>query len=182
MAGSDALPQEDNRSDWFHAELTRAQSALYAYACTLMAGAAEAWDVLQESNRVMWQKASEVRSVDGFLPWAYRVVHYQVMAHRKRLARDRHVFSVSVLERLAERAAADDPEGEDQVAALEDCMAELSPQQREYLSLRYVEGLAVNEIACRVKRSENAVAATLYRARLALARCIEAKAAGGGGQ
>ena len=145
-----------------------------------MAGSTDAWDVLQEANVVMWQKAAEVNSAAGFLPWAYTVVRYQVMAHRKRVSRDRHVFSLGVLERLAERAAVLGTECEEQVVALEDCLTELPDQQREYLSLRYVEGMAVQDIACRMNRTENSVAATLYRARLALAKCIEARMTGGG--
>jgi RNA polymerase sigma-70 factor, ECF subfamily len=173
-------PSEDGGGGWFDRELARAQSALYAYACTLMAGSADAWDVLQEANVVMWQKVAEVTSPADFAPWAYTVVRYQVMAHRKRMSRDRHMFSLGVLERLAEPAAVLSTEFEGQVAALEDCLKELPEQQREYLSLRYIEGMAVKDIARCVNRTENAVAATLYRARLALAKCIEAKMAGGG--
>ena len=61
----------------------------------------------------------------------------------------------------------------DQTAALEDCMRKLSEHQRECLSLRYVEAMSVGQIAERMNRRENSIAATLYRARLALAHCIE---------
>lgn len=173
-------PSDGKTTDWFDRELAQSQGVLYAYACTLMAGSADAWDVLQEANVVMWQKAAEIHSPADFLPWAHTVVRYQVMAFRKRISRDRHVFSLGVLERLAERAAVLCVGFDDQVAALEDCMAELPEQQREYVSLRYSDGTTVQDIARRTNRSENAVAATLYRARLALARCIEAKISRGG--
>ncbi len=151
------------------------QSALYCYAHTLMAGSDSVWDVLQEANLVMCRKAGEVSSPAGFLPWAYTVVRYQVMAHRKRVSRNRHVFSLGVLERLAEHAAVQSVDFGDQTAALEDCMRKLSEHQRECLSLRYIEAMSVGQIAERMNRRENAVAATLYRARLALAHCIEDK-------
>jgi RNA polymerase sigma-70 factor (ECF subfamily) len=173
MAISDTLREDD--SGWFGAELARAQSALYAYAHTLMAGSDCAWDVLQEANLVMCRKAGEVSGPEGFLPWAYTFVRYQVMAHRKRVSRDRHVFSLGVLERLAEHSAVQSVDFGDQTAALKDCMTKLSEHQRECLSLRYAEAMSVGEIADRMNRGENAVAATLYRARLALAQCIEEK-------
>jgi RNA polymerase sigma-70 factor, ECF subfamily len=174
-------PSSTGQPDWFAVELVQAQSALYAYVSTLMAGSTDSYDVLQEANIVMWQKAGEVDSAAGFLPWAYSVARYQVMAYRKRVSRDRHVFSLGVLERLAERAASHHAVSEDEIAILEDCMAKLSAQQREYVSSRYSEGMAVQEIAQKMCQSENAVAATLYRARLVLAKCVEAKLADRGG-
>ena len=51
---------------------------------------------------------------------------------------------------------------------------------REYLALRYHENLSGGEVAQRLNRPENAVAAVLYRARLALARCITGKLAKAG--
>jgi RNA polymerase sigma-70 factor, ECF subfamily len=177
MDSSNAPLDEGGGPGWFGVELARAQSALYAYASTLMAGSSDAWDVLQEANLVMWRKAAELGSAAGFLPWAYSVVRFQVMAYRKRAARDRHVFNLGVLERLSERIAVQYVDFDDQVAALDDCMARLSEQQRECLAFRYVDGMAVQEIARRINRGENAVAATLYRARLALAQCVEGKMA-----
>jgi RNA polymerase sigma-70 factor (ECF subfamily) len=171
----DKSTQGGGDPQWFAVELMKAQSAMYAYASTLMAGSSDAWDVLQEANLVMWRKASELNSAAGFLPWAYTAVRYQVMAYRKRVSRDRHVFNLGVLETLSERAAVQFVDFEDQVVALEDCMKKLSEQQHECLVLRYVEGLAVHEIARQLNRGENAIAATLYRARLALAQCVEGK-------
>jgi RNA polymerase sigma-70 factor (ECF subfamily) len=175
MAEPDGLRENRDDSGWFGAELSRAQSALYAYAHTLMAGSDSAWDVLQDANLVMCRKAGEVSSPAGFLPWAYTVVRYQVMAHRKRVSRDRHIFSLGVLEKLAEHAAVQSADFGDQTDALEDCMRKLSEQQRECLSLRYVEAMSVSQIAEHMKRRENTIAATLYRARLALVLCIEDK-------
>jgi len=111
------------------------------------------------------------------MPWAYRVARFQLMAYRKRVSRDRHMFSLSLLEKLAERAASHPAAhaAADEIAILESCMDKLTEQQREYVAMRYSDGLAVQEIAAQTHQTENAVAATLYRARLALAKCMEAK-------
>ena len=145
-----------------------------------MAGAADAWDVLQEANRVMCQKSGDVGSAAEFLPWAYTVVRYEVMTYRKRAARDRHVFDLEVLDRLAERAELQNAGFADRLAALDECLKKLPDRQRHCIALRYSESLSVGEIAERIERAENAVAAVLYRARTALAQCIEAKMARGG--
>ena len=80
-----------------------------------------------------------------------------------------------LFDRLAEHVAAQYVDFEDQVVALEDCMTKLSEHQRKCLAFRYAEGMAVHEIAQRMNRKENAIAAVLYRARLALAQCVEGK-------
>jgi RNA polymerase sigma-70 factor (ECF subfamily) len=165
--------------DWFAAELAAAQIPLWAYIRTLLAGSEGAWEVLQNANRVMCEKAAEVTDLSGFRPWAYTVVRYEVLTYRKRAARDRHVFSQAVVEKLADRAAAQDDEFEDRVAALKHCLGELPERQRQSLDLRYREGNSLGEIARLLQRSETAVGAMLYRARLALARCIEGRMVSG---
>jgi RNA polymerase sigma-70 factor (ECF subfamily) len=166
--------------DWFGVELARAQMPLFAYVRNLMAGAADSWDVLQDANRVICQKAATVKSAAEFLPWAYTIARYKVMHYRQRLSRDRLVFSPEVLERLADRAPAMQEDYSDRMAALGNCVKKLTEQQRKYFVFRYIDELGLGEIARRVGRAENAVAAALYRARTALAQCIETALAAGG--
>ena len=61
----------------FVERLTEAQSALYGCIHAMMAGAPAVADVLQETNRVLWKKAAEYDSSRTFLPWAYRVAHFE---------------------------------------------------------------------------------------------------------
>lgn len=166
---------KDHNPEWFAVELARSQSTLYAFANTLMAGSESAWDVLQEANLVMCRKAGEVDGPEGFLPWAYTVVRYQVMAHQKKHSRDRHLFSEKVMDNLVEHAAGQSADFGGRIAALKVCMEKLSEYQRQCLSLRYVEAMSLGQIAEQINRRENAVAAVLYRARLVLAECVEGK-------
>lgn len=99
------VEKHDTQPEWFAEELAAAQIPLPAYIRTLLAGGKGAWDVLQDANRVMCEKASEVAARSDFRPWAHTVVRYEVLAYRKRAARDRHVFSQAVLDKLAEQAA-----------------------------------------------------------------------------
>lgn len=157
----------------FVERLTGAQSALYACIHTLMAGAAEAADVLQETNRVLWQKAAEYDAARPFLPWAYRIAQFQVMAHRKRLSRERLVFDEELVGQLADEFKQQAHAGDGQLRALEQCLQKLPEAHRELVAAKYERGEAVNDIAARVGRPVNAVSAMLYRIRNALAECIE---------
>jgi RNA polymerase sigma-70 factor (ECF subfamily) len=157
---------------WFNRELVQAQGALYGYAAALLGGSRDAWDVLQSANQVMCEKADDVAAPADFLPWAFTVVRFQVMAHRKRATRERHVFGLSVFEKVAAKAAEKQSQFADRIRALETCLQKLPERQRKYVSLRYDDRLPIREIAGRMDCSENTVALALHRARAALAGCI----------
>ncbi len=186
MSGAEKPFTKRVTPNWFAAKLAEAQPLLYARICTLLGGAADVWDVLQNANRVMLEKASEVESPDGFMPWAYTVARFEVMAYRKQCAvqssRRRHISDPGVLEKIAQRfseqsLAAWDSYWQDRLAALIECMKELPERQRQCVALRYDGDLPLSEVAAQLNRSENTVAAALYRARLSLAACIKRKLA-----
>jgi RNA polymerase sigma-70 factor (ECF subfamily) len=56
---------------------------------------------------------------------------------------------------------------------LENCMERLNPRQRELIAARYGRGEAVQDIATRLSRPENAMAALFYRLRKLLADCAQ---------
>lgn len=155
----------------FVARLTQAQSALYGAIHTLLAGAPDVPDVLQETNRVLWRKAADYDPGRSFLPWALTVARYEVLAHRKRRARDRLVFDEALVGELAaeyERQA--EPEGA--LQALEHCLQALPAAHRDLVDCRYLHRESVQVIAARQGRSPAAVSALLYRIRGLLADCV----------
>jgi RNA polymerase sigma-70 factor (ECF subfamily) len=174
------LPEATGAPAWLSVEIARAQIPLYAYVRSLMGGSADAWDVLQDANRVICEKAGSLKSSADFLAWAYTVARYEVLHYRQRAARSRLVFSAEVIEQLADEGTAACGDFADRTAALESCFKKLPERQQQYVRLHYTDELSVGEIARRTARGENAIAAALYRARVALARCIEAALAVGG--
>lgn len=156
----------------FVARLTEAQSALYGSIHTLLAGGTAVSDVLQETNRVLWQKAALYDPTRPFLPWALTVARFEVLAHRKRQSRDRLVFDDGLVAQLAgeyERQSA----GDGALQALDRCLQKLPTAQRTLLDARYLRGEPVQAIAAREGRAAGAVSALLYRIRAALAECMD---------
>lgn len=157
------------------AQLTAAQGALYAYVCALLGGSRDAADVLQETNLVLWKKADEFDPGRSFIAWACKIAFFQVLAYRQRRASDRHLsnFSEDSLARIAARMEPPSEVFAERMRLLDDCIAKLPEYQRELVRLRYDERLGVKTISDMLQRSENAVAAALYRARLTLTECVE---------
>lgn len=181
MSDSKGLQSDLQTPSWLASELARAQPALFSYACTMLGGTHDAWDLLQNANQIILEKAFEVHGVEGFMPWALTIIRYQAMALRTKVARDRHVFNLVVLEKMSRHADAQSVDFPDRVTALEECLNLLPERQRECLALRYNRNLPVRDIAQQIRRPERAVTNVLYRARLALAECITRKLSKGSG-
>lgn len=157
-------------------QITAAQSSLYAFILTLLAGHEGAADVLQETNLKLIREAHRYDTSRPFLPWAMTLAKFEVMAWRTRQGRSRLVLDNDVAELMAEEIG--DSQDDRELAALESCLAGLPDRQRELIAARYHQGETVRAIAKRLGQPENALAAMLYRVRKALHDCITAKLAG----
>lgn len=164
-------------SERFATQLTAAQGSLYAYVCSLLGGSRDAADVLQETNLVLWRKAGEFKPELSFNAWAYKIAYFQVLAYRKRQAIDRHRcnFNEELLDRIAAKLEPQADLFAQRMRMLDECIDKLPDYQRALIRMRYAERLGVNAISHRLRKSENSVAAALYRARLSVIDCVETK-------
>lgn len=170
---SPTTPEASGISPDFAQHLIASQSALYAFIASLMGGVSEANDVLQETNLKLCNKASEYDPAQPFLRWAYVFARFEVMAWRKKQSRSRIVLDDELVAMIAtdwDGAAGDATQ---QMTALEGCLDKLPQQQRDLLDARYGRGEAVQDIAARHCRTENAMSALFYRVRKSLADCID---------
>lgn len=154
-------------------QITAAQSALYAFILTLMAGQEGAADVLQETNVKLIRELHRYDTSRPFLPWAMTLAKFEVMAWRTRQQRSRLVLDNDVAELMAEEIT--EVQDDRELSALESCLAALPARQRELIAARYDRGETVRAIAKRLGQPENALAALLYRVRKALHECITSK-------
>jgi RNA polymerase sigma-70 factor (ECF subfamily) len=169
MANSepDALPAD------FVSRLMANQGALYGFIASLMGGLDQANDILQETNLKLCRKAAAYDPTQPFLRWAYAFARNEVLSWRTRQARSRLVFDDALVAQIADLFASADDHTERHLAALEKCVENLPPRQRELVTARYGRGEAVQDIAARLAMPENALAALFYRLRKALGSCVE---------
>ena len=174
------MPDDLSRnSDAFVQLMTEHQGRLYAYILSLLGDPDQANDVLQETNLVLWRSAQEFQMGSNFRAWAFRIAHFQVMAHRQRQLRDRLVFDDEMLAVLDPAAKAVDETYESRQERLTACLEKLPAHQRDLLRQRYADGLSLQAIAEAVRRTANAVAQTLFRVRRTLIDCVTRLADGG---
>lgn len=172
----------DSRDDIddFVQQVNASQRSLYAFILSLLPRREEAYDVLQETNLVIWQKRADFAQGTNFFAWASQIARNKVLMHRRKMRRDRLCFDDLLVGKLADDVADKSFFGEHWLPPLWQCVDKLGEEDRLLLEKRYVDGLQARHIANQVGRSPGAIAQALYRIRLTLMRCIDAALQAGG--
>lgn len=139
----------------------------------LLVRSSDVEDVLQEVNSVLWEKASEFQAGTEFWAWASQIARFKALNHIRKYSRGRLVFDDKLLSELADLAHERLSQLDHRRDALEGCLNELPPPQRQLIDLRYAGGHAIEAIAEIIGRPQAAIPQTLYRVRQALLACIE---------
>ena len=155
--------------------LTSHQGRLFAYVLSMVGDADQARDVMQETNAVLWKKSADFEIGTNFSAWMMKTAFYQVMAHRKRISRDRLVFDDLLTADLARAAEQRNEAIEERQDMLRDCLTELGDRQRKLICARYQEGFDLAVIAESMNRTTNAIKQALFRARKSLVDCVAGK-------
>lgn len=159
----------------FMTQITRSQRQLHAFILSMVWNTADADDVLQETNLVLWEKVTEFDGGRPFLPWAMRFAQLQTLAWLKRHRRQQQqvVFDDDLTQLLADEAAREEAVFEDRRQALATCLQKLPAEQRELIGRRYEPDGSVNAIAESLGTTPKAISERLRRIRHALLQCIQ---------
>ena len=147
------------------------QPRLYAFVLSLTGNPNEGDDVLQNTNVALLQKQKAFRPDADFGAWAMQIAYHEVQRHWESSARAKRRFDRVLLDQLAAKMGELQGEPSAELQFLRQCMAQLSEQEREMLTLRY-GGVSVQAIAQRTGRSVGSISQTLYRVRGKLAECV----------
>jgi len=155
----------------FAVQITKYQRQLHAFILSMVWNPAEADDVLQETNLVLWQKAVDFDATRPFLPWAMRFAQLQSLAWLKSRQRQRVVFDSDLVRMLATEAAAE-PLFDPRRIALASCLEKLMQPQRDLVLKRYEPQGSVNAMAATLQITPKAVSDRLRRIRQTLLDCV----------
>ncbi|QDT05008.1 RNA polymerase sigma factor [Rubripirellula lacrimiformis] len=168
------MPDKNPSHEAFLRVFLRNEDDLKGYARALMPNWHAVGEVMQEASVVMLRKWDQLQHESEFLPWAKVIVRLEVMKTRQSSARDRLRFSDDVFELLAQ----DDPndEAEDMAQreriALDRCLDEFQPVQRELLFVPYHGHGAVTQLAAESGKTVNSLYKKIARLRLRLTQCV----------
>lgn len=138
-------------------------------------------DVAQQSFVNAYLRLGEYKLGTNFSAWLYTIARYQLMTETTRLRRVadyRTRFAHDLLAKELERRMQEPShQMEARLEHLPHCMERLESSLREFLSWRYREGISLEEMAHRSRRSVAAVKKQLWTLRQKLKDCIEARTA-----
>ncbi len=141
----------------FVQQLTENQNRLYGYIFSLLCDHGRTADVVQETNLVLWRKIDEFRPEQPFLPWAFGIARFQVLAHLRDHKRDRLLLDAELAETLSQQVEQQAEHIDSMRVALRPCLNLLSPENRQLIEQRYFRALSVGEVASIVDKTSSQV-------------------------
>lgn len=159
--------------------LTKHQEDLFRYIFTLLPNEEDARDVLQETSVALYRKFAEYDPAKPFLAWAYRFAYLEVLKQRERNQRGSRLLNVDLVERLAREREAHEPILQARLVALEECLLELPPADRELIRQRYQGKARAEELVRLTGASRRTLFRNLDRIRRLLHECINRRLAAG---
>lgn len=171
---------QSDKSEKFVQQLTESQNRLYGYVYSLLGDHSRAADVAQETNMVLWRKIGEFKPEKPFLPWAFAIARFQVLAHLRDHKRDRFLLDADLAETLSDEAQRQAGQIDSLREALRPCMQLLTPGNRELIEHRYFRAMSITEVAEAVERTVASVKVALLRIRRQLAECVQKRLAAEG--
>jgi RNA polymerase sigma-70 factor (ECF subfamily) len=138
----------------------RYQSEAVGHAVAILGNREDALDAVQEAFIDAFQALDRFDLSRQFYPWFYTILRnccYKLAARRKK----RETSSTDKLEILASVPGVTSEE----MLLLERALLELSPPERELLTLKHLDGLSYEELAERLDVPQGTVMSRLYHAR-----------------
>jgi RNA polymerase sigma-70 factor (ECF subfamily) len=161
----------------YDALVTRHRGRIYAMIRNMIHQEADAWDLSQEVFIKAWQALPRFEAKARFSTWLYRIAHNVVYDWtRKRRIESAGELNDGIFEReRIDAASFTTPSGGDSPddtmargelrARIEAALAKISPEHREAVLLKDVQGLSYKEIAEVMACSIGTVMSRLYYAR-----------------
>ena len=166
-------PTGDPKVERFAQLLAKCQRRVFLYALGLVHNAADAEEVLQQTNLVLWRKFDQYQPGTDFARWACRIAYYEVLKFRERRSREARLFSNQFVETLAVESQSTMDLWDARREALVGCLKKLTERDRQLVLWRYQENATTRSVAEALGRSIQGTRKSLHRIRIALLGCIE---------
>ena len=153
------------------------QRRLYLLILAQLPSPADAEEVLQDVNVVLWRKADRFEPGTNFFAWAAQVARFEVLKCKRRHARSKLTFSDEFVAAVAEEVEEQSDLLERRRHALRHCLGKLKAKDRELIELRYASEGEAKDLAEQLGRPANSVYQSIGRIRKALQECVQRRVA-----
>jgi RNA polymerase sigma-70 factor (ECF subfamily) len=150
---------------------------LFAFILAAVRDNRAAEEVMQNVAVVICNKSDQYECGTNFRAWAREIARRQILQFNREKKRGPGTLSPSELEYLVTAFDEAERDGllEDRLNALRACLESLSKAARRFIRLRYEERLSLGQMAERSNLRPESLRKSLYRARIALRKCIDGR-------
>jgi RNA polymerase sigma-70 factor, ECF subfamily len=146
--------------DAFRYIVERYQAEAMGHAWAILADREDACDAVQDAFLDAYQALGRFEMTRQFYPWFYTILRNRCF---KLVARHKKTVALS-LDDVLILAPVSEVTAEDRIS-LEQGLLELSPAERELLTLKHLDGLSYDELAERLEIPKGTVMSRLFHAR-----------------
>ena len=160
-SSSDSPTIEDNKpaaagpGEDFVRLFTQSQRAIYLYIIPLVSSAADAEEVLQETNVVIWSKWAQFEPGTNFVAWGRAIARLEVFRFRRRSSKRCQLLGDEVIELIASETEEQPNDFDLRRDALAECVGKLREKDRELIQMRYAVGSTGDDVANELGRPAN---------------------------
>lgn len=157
--------------------LVRHQHELFRYIFSLLPHQEDARDALQETCVALFRKFADYDPAKPFLAWAYGFAYLEVLKQRERTCRAGWHLREDLVDLLARERQEQEADLHARLQALEICLTELPPPDRELIHQRYSRARPIDELVAHLGTSRRTLFRNLDRIRRTLLECINRRLA-----
>jgi RNA polymerase sigma-70 factor (ECF subfamily) len=177
--GDRLVAGDSRRTELLVRLLIRHQQDLFRYIFSLLPHQEDARDALQETSVAIYRKFADYDPAKPFLAWAYGFAYLEVLKSRERACRNGRHLREDLFELLAREREKHETELHSRLQALEACLRELPPADRELIHQRYTIECPIDDLVERLGTSRRTFFRNLDRVRRTLFECINRRIAAG---
>jgi RNA polymerase sigma-70 factor (ECF subfamily) len=156
----------------FHELVEQYQKRLTYFVHRLVGSGETANDLLQEVWLEVFRKLGRLESPAAFRVWLYQIAHHRAVAQLRRKNAESRAQQRWV-ELSGNEAAVDEAKLLEDLELVHHALGQLSLEHREALTLRFIEGMSVGDIARVTECNEGTAKSRLHYAKLAMRKIIE---------
>lgn len=165
------LQSQKGDPEAFRALVSRYERPLMYYLIRFTSNPEHASDVLQEIWLTVFRKIRNLRAPEAFRVWLYQIAHDKIVTLIQRETR-KEVILEAFKSESPQVEFHEDPSFEN-VEQVHWALGSLSPEHREALTLRYMSGLSLEEMAEALRCQLGTVKSRLHYAKLAMRKLLE---------
>ncbi|MCM8527838.1 MAG: sigma-70 family RNA polymerase sigma factor [Lentisphaeraceae bacterium] len=162
----------DNIKDQLLSEVLHYKDRIWSYIFSIVRDYHLSEDVLQEVCLFLVNSSEKYDTSRAFLPWALGIARNKSYEAIRKNQRQGTLLEDSILKKLQETITNINREENVRLEALQKCLNEISEENRDIMTMKYVQRFSADKIAKLINRSRTATFSLLQRVRTSLAGCV----------